>query len=830
MTGNKESQPFKVTIPLLVSQTIGAFNDNAMKAMLPIMAAVQFGKDTMDTVNQQVSILLILPFVLFAPFAGWVTDRFSKKKVITYALFGQLIGLGVLGFALYIKNLEYSLVGFFILSVQSAFFSPAKKGILKELVGREQLGKAVGFMEMLAMVGILGGAFAGANMFDKMVLEFGGWGAALTVCSYVFILAFFSWVISLPIPETSVRGGEPFNVRLLVSHFQDLTFLFKDRGIRYAALGDAWFWGVGSFFYLILVKLSGEVVDGEVGIGSLYGYWFLLVGLGIMLGSIFVAYINRGRIEIGLTPIGALGIPIIYLGLYFSDPLKSNFDYFCFGLGFFGALFFVPLNGYLQDRANEGKRGRILASSNLLTQLFGIILILFHSFLSNFLNLNSKQELLVIFVPALFIGLSIFKNLLEDFFRAWLHMLLRIFYKIQLDGMKNLPSSGGVLIVSNHLSYGDPVFIGAAFSRKVRYLAYSGLANSRLMCLVFRLTETVTVSPEKSLDSIRASVRKLKEGLPLCVFAEGGISRTGTVFPFKRGILLIAKKAGVPILPVYVDGVWGSALSFSRGRFFKKSPICFPYPLSIRAGNLIDSEKASPELVRKRVLELGRQSFNSRMPDEKKAKSIIQKLLSKNPSASFFKSSEGYELTRAEIVKIILLEEEIKSDFPRDVKELINEMITLYKLVSGSLKIWSSYKRLVEINLWDQDCFSVDINSSLRTEWFLWFGLLSQRKIQFNPGRIIISKSEEDTGDVQVITGLSSKANGLISINFKSQVELIGESDELERGYKENSLGRLLPGLCYVTEPTFSVLGIDDGFETFDFIKKVDEGGFLIRL
>ena len=173
MTGNKESQPFKVTIPLLVSQTIGAFNDNAMKAMLPIMAAVQFGKATMDTVNQQVSILFILPFVLFAPFAWLVTDRFSKKKVITYALFGQLIGLGVLGFALYIKNLEYSLVGFFILSVQSAFFSPAKKGILKELVGREQLGKAVGFMEMLAMVGILGGAFAGANLFDKMVLEFG---------------------------------------------------------------------------------------------------------------------------------------------------------------------------------------------------------------------------------------------------------------------------------------------------------------------------------------------------------------------------------------------------------------------------------------------------------------------------------------------------------------------------------------------------------------------------------------------------------------------------------------------------------------------------------
>ena len=134
--------------------------------MLPLMAAVQFGKASMDSVNQQVSILLIIPFVLFAPAAGWVTDRFSKKKVIVTALLGQLFGLGILGLALYNQSLEFSLAGFFILSVQSAFFSPAKKGILKELIGTQRLAKAVGFMEMLAMVGILGGAFAGAVVFD----------------------------------------------------------------------------------------------------------------------------------------------------------------------------------------------------------------------------------------------------------------------------------------------------------------------------------------------------------------------------------------------------------------------------------------------------------------------------------------------------------------------------------------------------------------------------------------------------------------------------------------------------------------------------------------
>ena len=106
----------------MVAQTIGAFNDNVMKAMLPVMAAVQFGKASMDTVNQQVSILLILPFVVFAPFAGWLADRFSKRKVIVFALFGQLLGLGLLGCALYAQNMQFSLAGFFLLSIQSAFF------------------------------------------------------------------------------------------------------------------------------------------------------------------------------------------------------------------------------------------------------------------------------------------------------------------------------------------------------------------------------------------------------------------------------------------------------------------------------------------------------------------------------------------------------------------------------------------------------------------------------------------------------------------------------------------------------------------------------------
>jgi acyl-[acyl-carrier-protein]-phospholipid O-acyltransferase/long-chain-fatty-acid--[acyl-carrier-protein] ligase len=423
MSTDPHSRPFYSVIPLLFSQTIGAFNDNAMKAILPVMAAYQFGKSSMDTVNIQVSVLLILPFVIFAPLAGWVADRFSKKKVVSLTLLAQLFGLGLLAYGLASEYLLTSLIGFFMLSTQSAFLSPAKKGILKELIGSNRLAMAVGWTEMLAMVGILGGAFAGAVSFDILVAGNGGWNAALILVLVTMALALLSWLTFLPTPSTEAPKAQPFKIGVTWSHFGDLRDLLKDRTLRGAALGDAWFWSVGGFFYLVLVKLSGEVIEGDVGLGTLYGYWFLLLGLGIMAGSLFVAYLNRGKIELGLTVIGGLIMPISLLILFLSNPMGKLFDLGCLSLGFSGALFFVPLNGYLQDQAEEDQRGRVLAATNLFTQLSGIVFIGFHAYLSSYLGLGAKHELLVILVPSVLIGVITLRALPGGIPRIWRHVL-----------------------------------------------------------------------------------------------------------------------------------------------------------------------------------------------------------------------------------------------------------------------------------------------------------------------------------------------------------------------------------------------------------------------
>ena len=404
MSEDPEKRPFYTVIPLLFSQTVGAFNDNAMKAILPVMAAAQFGKSSMDEVNVQVSILLILPFVIFAPLAGWVSDRFPKKKVVSLTLLAQLLGIGLLSYGLASEHLFVSLVGFFLLSTQSAFLSPAKKGMLKELVGSNRLAMAVGWTEMLAMVGILGGAFVGAMSFDALVVENGGWNAALILALGTMALAFLSWLAFLPTPSTEAAKAKAFKMGIIWSHFGDMRGLMRDRKLRGPALGDAWFWSVGGFFYLVIVKLSGEVVDGDVGLGALYGYWFLLLGLGIMGGSLFVAYLNRGKIELGLTVIGGLIMPVSLVILFLSNPMGKVFDAGCLSLGFSGALFFVPLNGYLQDQSEEDRRGRVLAATNLFTQLSGIAFIFFHYFLSNYVGLSAKEELLVILIPSVLVG------------------------------------------------------------------------------------------------------------------------------------------------------------------------------------------------------------------------------------------------------------------------------------------------------------------------------------------------------------------------------------------------------------------------------------------
>jgi len=808
---NEAPKRFRDCVWLLAAQSLGAFNDNATKAMLPALAALVIGKGQMDLVNQQVSLMLILPFVLFGPLAGWLSDRFSKRKVTSVALFAQVVGLAILCLGMGMQLFYLSLAGFFLLAVQSAMLSPAKKGILKELVGSEKLGMAVGWMEMLTMVGILAGAYAGAKGFDALVKTEGGWRAGLLVSAAVGVLAVFSWIIFRPTPEVSPRSKKTFQAAILVSHFKDLAYLWKEKPLRLAALGDAWFWAFGSFFYLVLVKLAGEVVEGDVGMASLYGFWFLLLGVGIMAGSLIVAYLNRGRVDLGLVPLGAVIMAVALYLLTRVDPESTPFELCCVALGAGGAFFFVPLNAFLQDRAGEERRGRVVAASNLLTNLLVIALIGVHAYLSNSLQLTAMEELLIMVIPSALLAAYVAIKLPEAFFRTFATVVTRILYRVKITGGRRFPKEGGVLILCNHLSFADPVLLGSNAPREVQFLAFSGLAESRFMKLVFRFTSTIPVSPTRAKDAISSASNRLKAGSVICIFPEGSISRAGPLQDFKKGFELIARKADVPVVPACLDGVWGSMFSFSKGRFFRKWPRSFPYPVRLRFGEPIPANEAKSDRVRKEIRRLLREAFSERPEMQVSLSQALQVSLKRRAKEPFLFHKAQANWTRAEMLRLATEKPQQRDDAAREKQTSEEEILQLLTsaLDGATVKadgvtwpapeLLASVIRLSETHLWNVPAFRVRLEGSIDSPWDqtwrLWAPVLGGLAVrEEEDGLLTLGRPHAiDSCVDEPFSGLAVPGLGVVAINLPDPPP--SSDGDQQIGATDGSLGLVLSGL-----------------------------------
>jgi len=183
----------------------------------------------------------------------------------------------------------------------------------------------------------------------------------------------------------------------------------------------------------------------------------------------------------------------------------------------------------------------------------------------------------------------------------------KLFYRIRAQGLEHLPATGGALIVCNHVSYMDAVIVGILFRRPVRFLSWEGFERVPVMKVITRMMGTVPVSEEKAKDAIQRAADALARGEVVCIFPEGSLTRTGGVLPLRRGYELIARRAGVPIVPMVIDGLWGSIFSHSGGKFFWKLPRHFPRPLHVVVGAPFPA--AEHATTRLRLLELAGQAF-----------------------------------------------------------------------------------------------------------------------------------------------------------------------------------------------------------------------------
>ncbi|MCA9119063.1 MAG: MFS transporter [Planctomycetaceae bacterium] len=611
-------------VGLLLTQLLTATNDNVFR-WLVIGIGKDYYPDNVSAVLTAGSACFLLPYLLLAAPAGYLADRFSKRTVIVACKVAEVI-IMVLGIgAILLGSPIVLFVVVALMGAQSALFSPSKLGSIPEMLKSEKISAANGAIGLTTVISTVVGTVVGLVLSDVTgdKGQTGWWISA----SVLIGIAVIGWLFSLLIarlPAADPTRRFPWDAPQQT--FRDLRVLASDRPLLRVALGLMFFWSLG-----LLANLNIDQFAMEGGALRESDKAPLMIGLvfGIGFGSVLAGIWSGGRVELGIVPLGAAGIALSSLLLFTvqgtiispTETVTVGFILACLfltGLGFSAGLFDVPLSSYMQHRSPPEQRGAILAASNFLT--FSGMLVMSFLYLGMRVPLESGKPLLSapqIFLIGGIMTLPVFVYIVcllpQATIRFLVWLLSRTIYRVRIVGRENLPETGGALLVPNHVSWIDAVMLLLTTSRPIRIIAYAGNFDSRLLQWWAKMWGAILLgdNPKAIIRALKTATEALSNGELVCIFPEGAITRTGQLQAFKPGMMKILKGTSAPVVPVYLDGLWGSVFSFDRGKFFWKWPRRWPYRISIHFGQAI-SDPNDVHYIRRVVQDLGANAVRER--------------------------------------------------------------------------------------------------------------------------------------------------------------------------------------------------------------------------
>jgi acyl-[acyl-carrier-protein]-phospholipid O-acyltransferase/long-chain-fatty-acid--[acyl-carrier-protein] ligase len=591
---------------LLVTIFLGAINDNFYKIVVSLIAAdLMLSQGGIDYLALS-GALFVLPYLLFSGYAGWLADVVNKRTVLIVTKSFEILAMLAALLALRSGDLDLMMGVIFLTALQSAFFSPAHYGILPEMLPDRELSRANGLDELATFLAIILGTAGGSVLY-------GLWGGHIEWVALALIaIAVLGSLASLGIgrvPPPAAHRPFPLNPWGEVIH--GLKLLFRQRPLWLTVLGISYFWFLGALLQLGIIRFGKEVLAlGDSRIGFLQA----AIAVGVGLGSIAAGRLSGDKVELGLVPLGSIGIGISCLLLAASPPSYSFALVSLVLLGFSAGLFIVPLNTFLQQRAGAQERGRLIATNNFLNMLgvalaSGVLWLLGTQF-----GLRADRVVLVVGLFTFAVTAYVLWLLPEFVIRLSLWLLAHSLYRIRLIGSENLPARGPALLVCNHLSFVDGLLVGASTQRFVRFLMHRSYYAMRGFSWLFRLMKAIPIageSPKRVAAAFEQARAELAAGHVVCIFAEGAISRSGNPLPFRRGFERILEGLDVPVIPVHLDRVWGSIFSFKDGRFLWKWPRRVPLPVTVSVGQPLPATTTAWQ-ARQAILELGADAFEHR--------------------------------------------------------------------------------------------------------------------------------------------------------------------------------------------------------------------------
>ena len=459
-------------------------------------------------------------------------------------------------------------------------------------------------------------------------------------------------ISSLLLCRTRVADpAKPFPLNPFRATYRDLSALISARPLLLAALGGAVFWSLGGFCQLNVDRFANHsLMVTQKDVGPLLA----VLAIGVGLGNVLAGILSRGRIELGLVPIGAAGIAVGSILLstvpQAGSPMSLGYALSClwlFTLGFGGGMYDVPLESFLQVHSPEKSRGAILAAANFLTFTGTILASVLFELLTGKLGLSGRAIFLLAglgMLPVILVALWVLPV-------AWARLVFwlftKIFYRVRIEGLEHLPKEGGALLVANHVSWIDGLMLMTYSPRPIRMIAFADFVEPKCFGFLARRTGTIPIQPEDRRSvgrAIRTARNAIRNGELVCIFPEGGLTRSGHMQPFHGGFLAILKHAQRPLVPIYLGGFWGSIFSFQGGKYFWKLPRRLPYPVSIVFGQPINQVRDIHQ-VRLAVEQLGAPAMERQKADELIPPRLFLRMCRRNMFRRKVADTTGIDLT-----------------------------------------------------------------------------------------------------------------------------------------------------------------------------------------
>jgi 1-acyl-sn-glycerol-3-phosphate acyltransferase len=606
--------------PIFLTQFLGAFNDNVFKNALVLLLAFHSGKilGMEPAVAVQIaSGLFILPFFLFSAMAGQLADKFDKAQIIRIV---KLIEIGIAataaaGFAT--SHAELLLVALFLMGLHSTFFGPLKYSILPQHLAPTELVAGNAWVESGTFVAILiGSVVAGLLMAIK---PHGATLAGIT-CVFVAIAGYFA---SRAIPAAPPAAPNlKINLNPLSETWRNIRMARENRTVFNSLIGISWFWFYGAIFLTQFAPFVKIVLGGdELMVTALLATFII----GIALGSFLCERLSGKHVEIGLVPLGSIGLTlfgvdlwlaspavppqIVGVGAFFADPHHWRLIFDLVMIGVAGGFYTVPLYAMIQARSKPEERSRIIAANNILNAAFMVVSAIFAgAALAG--GVSIPEIFLITALMNVAVAFYIYKLVPEFLMRFLAWLLMHTVYRLRTHGIDNIPESGPAILVCNHVSYVDPVIIAAACRRPIRFVMDHSIYKLPVANIIFRDTGAIPIAPAredseqlgKAYDEIAAA---LEAGELVGIFPEGGITRDGEIAPFKNGIAKILERTPVPVVPMALRGLWDSAFARKPGSSLLRAMRRGVWSsVELNVGPLHASDFADPLSLRQEVARL----------------------------------------------------------------------------------------------------------------------------------------------------------------------------------------------------------------------------------